>query len=474
VRKIWTAAALIFIALLPIGVQTALIARAGFVMGDFRAFYCAARVTARGADPYRTEPLRSCEISAGPRLFYQKNPNVAVPAPLPGYALAALMPLSLLPFAAAALVWVGLLLLAWAVCVATLVRFAVITWQSALAVFALSLGASSIPFGEVVPLALAAICLAAYFAWQGMWRSAAIAAAVAMIEPHLALPVCVALAVWAPATRVTLGISFAALASLSLFALGPATNLEYFASVLPAHALSEAARDTQYSLTSVLASAGVVDTTAVRAGSLWYLGMLVAGAVVAGSLAKKHRNPAFLVCVPPAFAVFGGTFVHVTQIVAALPATVLFLAYATAERRTLAIVALLLLAVPWTMATSPAVGLAPAFPIAFLAWRYTNGSVRAAMLAAVIAGILLVGLDHAYVLVAAQHLQPYVGSSIDPRLAEATWSEFARKNSTNSIAAWIARIPTWTGLIVLLTVLSSEVLRVTRLEPMRYMTSEAP
>ena len=122
--------------------------------------------------------------------------------------------------------------------------------------FAFSLGVASLPFGEIVPIAIAAICACAYFAGRGNWQRAAIAGAVAMIEPHLGLPVCVALAVWAPATRLPLAICLGVLAAASVITLGPAVNLEYFTSVLPAHALSEAARDTQFSLTSVLASLG--------------------------------------------------------------------------------------------------------------------------------------------------------------------------------------------------------------------------
>ena len=122
-----------------------------------------------------------------------------------------------------------------------------------------------------------------------------------------------------PKTRLTLAVAFAALAALSLVVLGPGVNLEYFTSVLPAHALSEVTRDTQLSLTAVLTAIHVSPDAAVRAGTLWYAAMLVIGILAAGLLAKRTRNAAYLVCVPPAFAVFGGTFIHVTQIAAAIP-----------------------------------------------------------------------------------------------------------------------------------------------------------
>ncbi len=447
-RRAWIGAAIVLATLTALGAQAEIVDRTGFLMGDFRAFYCAARVVSHAGDPYRTEPLRSCETSIGSQRFFEKNPGVTIPAPLPGYAIAALVPLSLLPFGFAATLWTLLLLLAWIACVAALARFAGVSWEIALGVFALSLGVISLPFGEVVPVALAFICLSAYCAWRGRRRAAALCAAGAMIEPHLGLPICLALAVWMPQTRVVLALSLGGLAALSLALIGPAANLEYFTSVLPAHALSEVTRDTQYSLTAVLSAFGISQVTAVRAGMLWYVAMLAAGALAGGMLAKRTRNHAFLVCVPPAFAVFGGTFIHITQLAAALPAAALVIAY-SARSRALAVVTLLLLAVPWVWAISPALILAPAFPVAYLAWRYFKGNARVALLAGLGAAVLGFGLME--LAVAAPHtITPAVLPSIDPHLAEASWSIFAHRSSTNSIAAWLLRVPTWAGLALLL------------------------
>jgi hypothetical protein len=454
-QNIWAGALIVIVALLPVGVQAVMIAHTDF-LGDFGAFYCAARAVSHGADPYYTEPLRSCEHSVVPGLVHEKNTKLTIPAPLPGYTLAAFVPLSVLPFTAAATAWLILLLLAWAICIGTVVRFAGCSWKTVLAASSLSLGATAIPLGQIVPVAVAAICVAALFAWMGRWRLAAVAAAVSLIEPHLGLPVCVALAIWAPPTRIALGVSVAVLAAISLLAIGPATNLEYFTSVLPAHALSEAAFNMQYSLTSVLVSLGVADKSAVRVGSLWYFAMLALGVVVAGLLARKTGNRAFLVCAPPAFAVFGGVYVHETQVATALPVTLLFLTYAKAWRHTVAVLAFLLLAVLWRMANSPAVILAPAFPIGYLAARFWNGSLRAIALAAVATVLLFLGIDHAYLATPRQHPNAYVGSTIDPRFPEASWSIFLRANRTPSAASWIARIPTWSGLVLILGVLSMD------------------
>gem|GEM_PF-411171 len=451
--RAWIAAGIVVATLLALGAQTSVVARTGFFLGDFRAFYCAARVASQGANPYRTEPLRSCERGVVSPAFYKKNPGVTIPAPLPGYAIAALIPFSLLPFGVAATLWVALLLLAWFACIATLSRFAGIAWEMSLAVFALSLGVLSLPFGEVVPLAVGCTCVAAYAAWSGRWRLAAIFAAGAMIEPHLGLPVCVALAVWAPATRWLLALCFVALGALSFGVLGASVNFEYFSSVLPAHALSEVTRDTQYSLSAILAAIGVAPGAALRAGALWYLAMLLAGTVAAGKLAKETRNAAFIVCVPPAFAVFGGSFIHITQIAAAVPAATLLACCAQPRYRNAAIAALLLLVVPWGWVVSPALIVAPIVPVAYLAWRFWEKNTTVVLLAAIAAGLLVFGLQHLYTLSAPHFGVHGVAPIIDPRFPEASWSVYSRQGSAGSLAAWAVRLPTWTALAILLSVL---------------------
>ena len=103
--------------------------------------------------------------------------------------------------------------------------------------------------------------------------------------------------------------------------------------------------------------------------------MIVAGTFVAGRLSKKTRNDAFIVCVPVAFAVFGGAFIHVTQIAAALPAAVLLVAAAPREYRPWRHRRMLLLAVPWGWAVSPALSSRPFFRSVIVAWRYSGGSL---------------------------------------------------------------------------------------------------
>jgi hypothetical protein len=194
----------------------------------------------------------------------------------------------------------------------------------------------------------------------------------------------------------------------------------------------------------------MTDTLAVRIGSLWYLASIAVGVVAAGALARKTKNAAFLACVPPAFAVFGGAYIHVTQIVAAVPTAILLIPYLEGVRRNIAIIALLLLAVPWIWVLFPANDFVVAFPIAYLAWTYWNGDVRITTLVALAAGVLDIGLLHAYA-AAPTHLPGYSGTHIDARLPESSWSAFSSTYSaTNTLAVWGTRIPTWSGLTLVL------------------------
>ena len=456
-RAVWVAAGVGLATVAALALQTGVVARTGFFMGDFRAFYCAAQTASQGGDPYRTEPLRSCEVGLGRTRFFAVNPGVTIPAPLPGYAIAALVPLARLPFWGAVVCWCALLLAAWYACIATLSRFAAVPRPVALAAMGLGLGVISLPLGEVVPIAVACICAAAYAAWRGRAVPAALCAAGSMIEPHLGLPVCLALAIWVPATRLPLALSAAGLGALSLAVLGPAVNLEYFTAVLPAHALSEATRDTQFSLTAVLCALGAGAQSAAKAGALWYAAMLVAGTYLAGRLAKRTGNDAYLVCVPPAFAVLGGTFIHITQIAAAVPAAVLLASMPGARYRRAGLIALLALAVPWVWAVSPAIVVAPLVPVAYLAWRYTNENLAATLVAGLAAAALTFGLSE--LAAAAPHaaaLTHAAAPAMDPRFAEASWSAFTSKSSSGALASWMLRLPTWIALALLLGLLAGE------------------
>src|ERR1700686_3270147 len=72
--------------------------RPSALMRDFNAFYCAGAALGQGADPYRAEPLGSCERGPRPAWLNRGIPNLAAPAPLPPYALAPFTTLARLPY----------------------------------------------------------------------------------------------------------------------------------------------------------------------------------------------------------------------------------------------------------------------------------------------------------------------------------------------------------------------------------------
>jgi hypothetical protein len=453
VRNAWLSAALVVVSLAALVLQFALVGRTGFFVGDFSAFYCASKVAAQHQDPYLTEPLRTCELQTGSAKFFKYFPGLTTPAPLPGYVFAALRPLTFLAFPLAASLWICLLILAFGAAVFSIARFASVSWQIPFSALSLSLGVLSIPFGEIVPLCIGFICLAAYFASKGRWLYAACGIAGAFIEPHLALPATIGLAIYARRARLDLAVVILLLGLLSLATIGLSTNLEYFLSVLPAHILSEIFRDTQYSLTEVLVSLGAPIGAAIKVGTVSYLAMVAVGVFAGQRLAKQTGNAAFSVCIPPAFAVFGGTFIHATQIAVAIPATILFASYADGKRRTLAICALLALSVPWGWVISLAILLAPVFPVGYLAWRYW-GNLRAVLVAAVASAALalLIVVPHRGPL---QKI-PRNAVSIDARLAEHSWGAFTQTFTRHDPVSWILRSPTWSGLFLILIVIASE------------------
>ena len=125
----------------------------------------------------------------------------------------------------------------------------------------------------------------------------------ASLEPHVALPAIVGLAVLAPRTRVALGVALLAGGALSLATLGFARTLEYFTTLLPIHAQAELLARDQLGLSRFLALAGVPAGAALTLGGLSYLATMAFGVIAARRLEATHRRPAFVVlCGRP----FGG------------------------------------------------------------------------------------------------------------------------------------------------------------------------
>ncbi|HMD02928.1 MAG TPA: glycosyltransferase 87 family protein [Candidatus Baltobacteraceae bacterium] len=426
-------------------------ARPSGFLRDFNAFYCAGAALDRNADPYRAEPLGTCEREVRPAPFAFGRANLSVPAPLPPYALAPFAVLARLPYPVAAALWILALAAAFVVTTLALRRATGLPLPGIVAALALGDGYASLCIGQIAPLAVAAVALAALFAEQGRVAAAGWAAAAAMLEPHVGLPACVGLFVWRAGARIPLLASAAVALALSLWLAGPAVSLEYVQSVIPAHALSEIANEKQLSLSYFLHRLGLDETLALRAGSLSYLVMLALGVGLSPPLAQRLRSPGLLAALPPALALLGGPFGHIAQVPAALPATLLLLARAPQARRVLSAVTVML-AIPWVQFTTLGTlfGVLAALATGIIA--RTLGGARAMAAAALGFGALLfVGLLLALVLTQPPDPTALLAAHYDPRaLAESSWGLYVTTVAGSNLAAYdLARVPTLAGLLVL-------------------------
>ncbi len=351
--RIWGAVAALFAA---VAIFAALSAvrqdrQDGFLSNppDFRAFYCAGAALDAKRDPYRVEPIRTCQRRVLLASHLELDEQHPLFAPLPPYALALFAVLARLPFWAATRLWVVLNLAALIVALFSMQRLTGLrVWSVVLAMLA-SVGFASLVLGQVVPLVVAALGLAALAVRRGDGRVAAVAAALAALEPHVALPLWLGLALLVPRARVPLVVAGGVLLALS-FSFGLRLNVEYVASVVPAHARAEIANfGAQYSLSALLRWCGVPIGAALVLGSASYVIMLATGLLIATALVRRTCDSAFAVLAPPAAVLLGGPFIHGHQMAVALPFALLLLA--TVPHRTFAHAAVLgaivALAIPW-------------------------------------------------------------------------------------------------------------------------------
>jgi hypothetical protein len=352
---------------------------------DFVPFYCAGEALRTGHDPYLTEPLRSCEH----RLFPDAQAPWGVePAPFPGYVLAPFVVLSYLPYSSAHVIWIGLI-------------FATLTWSAILladliavpllAVFAAfipSVALLSLYLGEPTSFLVAALVSAAALAEARRWSLCACALGVAMVEPHVALPALIALAIGEPRARRAIVGVIAVLGALSLMTTGVSGTLEYLTAALPAQARSEVDSVYQYSLSTILWFFGVPQGTALALGWLSYIAASAVGIVIALRSRGTRLGNAMFVLLPTVTAMIGGTFVHIVQISTALPAALIVTV--ASGRKALGLLALVGLSYSFPMLISNetlalavvAVGVAGA-PL-FTTKRVRNGILTAATLCALV------------------------------------------------------------------------------------------
>lgn len=423
---------------------------------DFRAFYCSGMALREGHDPYRTQYLRACEAGATDESYVQMLSTVTLPAPQPTYDIAFFSLASLLPFALAKAFWGALIAASMFVAALTLIRLTRASPTTTLAVLAISLMGISISLGQIVPLYFAAACTAALLLKQGKPQWAGAAAALTLVEPHLGLPLCVSLALWERRSRLPLALGAGTLAVLGLATAGLNENLEYFRTVLPLHALSELDSDGQLSLSVILHALGMTGARAVQIGNLSYLAVNAIGVWAARPAALALQSPALLAALPAATAVVGGSFMHSTEIVAAIPLALLLVPQP--RYRAVFAGALVLLAIPWLTSTDDPGSFIGWYGLCALSAGYILrvcaglGNLASAACAAVVfAALCEMSFSYQHARALYMHTPHAALASIDERYPQASWARIVHETfATQSAPAWLLRAPTWARLVLLL------------------------
>lgn len=435
-RRILTATALVLCFVSIVAAGFAPNARGQAFLFDFRSFYCGAQTLLAGKDFYREEPLRSCEEAATADAV---QGDTVLPDPLPPYAVAAFGPLARLPYSTASALWLSFLLVT---IVVTVIATRLLTGYS-YALVAAALGVSSIFslwIGQLAPLPIAAICLAAYCMRTQRWWLGGLFGALALIEPHVGIAAFLG-AMLVRRARLPFLI-FGGIFVLSTFLLPMRANVEYLTQVLGGHVLSELGSRYQYSLSTGLYALGVPQRASVTLGSISFIVMLGLGLWVAARLLRRSCDPALAILLPAAFAVVAGPFMHITQILIVVPACLLLLSHASGRSPAL-VAGVLLLITAWLIAAgetwfAAAFALA-AFVVAYelldsLPWALAAGI--ATLLPLLIAGGFA-PYDRVIVPLSVPHAP---GAS-----AEVAWAQYVRLNFWNTPATWLMKVPTWLG-----------------------------
>ncbi|HZZ01215.1 MAG TPA: glycosyltransferase 87 family protein, partial [Candidatus Baltobacteraceae bacterium] len=314
-------------------------------MFDFADFYCAGRAVSLGVDPYRYGPLHNCEREVN---RYRDDPAFVVPMVLPTYTFPLLAPLGQMPIDVARARFAILNAVATLACVVVLALLG-IDLTLAIAALLLSTGYLLLYTGQVVPFALLAVVLCGWALNKKLSVAAGVFAAAALIEPHLALPLCAGVFLFGSTrTRIALSAGVAVLACIAAL-MFPAETLEYVARVLPRHALADARDPLQYSLTYVLTLVGIPTSWALYAGGVSYIALGTAGIWLGQRLSRTLNRPEMVAFVPVAAVVLAGTYMHQVDICFAIPAALVLATKADGRARAVAAAALCLLAIPWIL-----------------------------------------------------------------------------------------------------------------------------
>jgi hypothetical protein len=437
-----------------IGVALALVAAALFLSArgnversSFKAFYCAGTAVKERVDPYKVEPLRSCERRLAPSTLPD---GYVEPAPLPGYAMTPFAVLAMFPPKLASALFAVLLVLASALAAYSLAEILPAPRAAVLLAFA-PLTLLNVAYGEVVPLALAAICAAAFLIWRGHWFWAGLAVCVALIQPNVGLPAVLATFLFAPRSRAAVGLGAASLAILSALAIGLDRNIEYLTQVLPGMANAEIVAADQYNLTHLLYAAGFAASIASLVGKVWFVFVAAFGIVVAGILAVRRRQPELLPLLPPACVLLFGIYLHDIQILLSLAAALVVAARLRGVAfQTIGVAAVALLVAVWTQRAGIAALAINAAGVACGVWAVSAAKNRigVAVTAALAMVVCMLSLQHIQPPLIASNLvtQPFHAAAHDQ--AFSAWAAYLRATPALTAPASLLKLPTWIGLLL--------------------------
>jgi hypothetical protein len=313
---------------------------------EFREFYCAGAALDRSADPYRYEPLHRCEHAVDQIPAFRADPWRVIPAPLPPYDFAPYMLAARVSFPAARTVAAIAIALTVITTIWVLSLGAIPIEVAALAL-ALPGGFVLLTAGQIVPFALLILVLCGLALSRQREQLAGTLAALTLIEPHLGLPVCVAMLAWVPRSRPGLAATALILASVGILIVGAGGIVEFVTRVVPAQAAAETGYVYQYSLTYLLRTIGVPPATALVLGDASYIAMLLLGVWLGGRVAERLDRRELIAYLPAACSVIGGPYIHMVDIPFAIPAALVLAASLHGRPKAIAAVALCLLAIPW-------------------------------------------------------------------------------------------------------------------------------
>ena len=417
-------------------------------MDDFPDFYCGGWVLDRHADPFRYEPLRTCEHRfQAPGTYRSKlfagDAAIAIPAPQPPYDFLAFIGISRLPFDVARTIEAIAIVVAAALCMLGLWRLGA-SPLLAVAVFALSAGFVELNTGQIVPFALAALVWSGVALARGRDDVAGLLAAVSLIEPTAGLPVVVATACFVPRARPALGAGVVALATVSLALFGVPGIVEYVTRVLPAHSMSELHFAFQYSWTYAATWLGAPPGVARFVGTISYVLAAIVTIAFAPRAEAALQRRELLAFLPALGAVVAGPFLHQEELCFALPALTV-LALRGAKPRWFYAAALCVLAIPWIALW----GARPLFVLAVLACIVVVAKLKLSARPAI---IIVVAIGAA--LYALQLHPPHLpaplllGRVYAPNaLVQTEWRDYASLRASADPLWFYVKLPVWLALL---------------------------